>query len=189
MLVAVGQQRLELDLALRKLSKLEGAAPPHVPAPVAAEPAPPAAAVVEPIEAVEPEAAIGLSPSDTAPEMESDAAAEISPPAEVTEIEEVAELAEVESATQEQSAEVATAQRFAKLVATDIRLYNEEAVMAGRKDGDLVDRLGDQISRGRETFMRRHGEMGSAAQEILYRAFVEVLAAGDESVLPESALE
>lgn len=98
------------------------------------------------------------------------------------------EIDEVPAAEQEQ-AEVTAARRFAKLIATDIRLYNEEAVMAGKREGDLAERLAEQLSRGKETFLRRHGSMGSAAVEILHNAFVEVLAAGDEALLPVSAID
>ena len=61
--------------------------------------------------------------------------------------------------------EMAAAKRYAKLVATDIRLYNEEAVMLGRKHGDLIERLGEHIERGKETFMQRHSALGAAGME------------------------
>ncbi len=74
--------------------------------------------------------------------------------------------------------------RYARLVATDIRLYNEEAVLLGRRHGDLVDRLADQLTRGKEAFLRRHGPLGRTALEILRSAYVEVLAGGDETLVP-----
>jgi len=81
------------------------------------------------------------------------------------------------------------ARRYARLVATDIRLYNEEAVMQGRRNGDLVERLEQHLRRGKETFLRRHGALGPAGLEILHGAFVQVLAGGDEEQLPASALD
>jgi hypothetical protein len=81
-----------------------------------------------------------------------------------------------------------TARRYAKLVATDIRLYNEEAVMLGRRHGDLIDRLGDNLDRGKETFLRRHADLGPAGLDILHDAFVQVLAAGDAHLLPRTAV-
>ena len=89
----------------------------------------------------------------------------------------------------EEGDEVAAARRFARLVATDIRLYNEEAVVLGRRKGDLADRLSEQLGRGKDTFMKRHGELGSAALDILHEAFVEVLAAGKPELLPTSVLD
>jgi hypothetical protein len=76
------------------------------------------------------------------------------------------------------------ARRFARLVATDIRLYNEEAVVTGRRQRDLADRLADPLGRGKDAFLKRHGALGPTAVEILRAAYVEVLAAGDDSLLP-----
>ncbi|HKQ59974.1 MAG TPA: hypothetical protein VJS92_01740 [Candidatus Polarisedimenticolaceae bacterium] len=85
--------------------------------------------------------------------------------------------------------EVSAARRFARLVATDIRLYNEEAVLLGRRHGDLVNRLAEHLDRGKETFLRRHGELGPVALQILHQAYVQVLAAGDANLLPASVLD
>ena len=87
------------------------------------------------------------------------------------------------------NAEVAAAERFAKLVATDIRLYNEEGVMAGRREGDLVERLGPEMARGKEAFLKRHGSLGPVAVKILRAAFVHVLAGGDETLVPDSLFD
>jgi hypothetical protein len=81
------------------------------------------------------------------------------------------------------------ARRYARLVATDIRLYNEEAVVLGRKDGDLAERLRESLARGKETFLRRHGDLGSPGLRILHDAYVQVLAGGEESLIPTSLLE
>jgi hypothetical protein len=75
------------------------------------------------------------------------------------------------------------ARRYARLVATDIRLYNEEAVMLGRRNGDLLDRLSDHLERGKETFLRRHGNLGPAGLAVLQEAYVQVLAGGDPQLL------
>ena len=80
------------------------------------------------------------------------------------------------------------AQRFARLIATDIRLYNEEAVVTGRRQGDLQRRLQDPLTRGRETFVRRFGDLGDDGLRLLHEACVQVLAAGDEALLPFHSL-
>jgi len=85
--------------------------------------------------------------------------------------------------------ELEAAGRFARLVATDIRLYNEESVVLGRRNGDLADRLGDQLTRGKDTFMRRHGDLGPTGLRILHEAYVQVLAGGEGSLLPASVVE
>ena len=74
-------------------------------------------------------------------------------------------------------------------MATDIRLYNENAVLLGRRNADLVDRLRDQLTRGKDTFMRRHAGLGAAALSLLHDAFVQVLAGGDDSLIPPSTLD
>lgn len=85
--------------------------------------------------------------------------------------------------------EVAAAQRFARLVATDIRLYNEEAVVLGRRHRDLGERLGEHLTRGKQAFLKRHGSLGPTGLEILLEAYVQVLAAGDSALLPTSVLD
>jgi len=75
------------------------------------------------------------------------------------------------------------ARRFARLVATDIRLYNEETVMMGRQHGDLGERLAEQLHQGEQTFLRRFPDMGNEGVELLRDAYVQVLCAGDPDVL------
>lgn len=76
------------------------------------------------------------------------------------------------------------ARRFARLVATEIRLYNEESVLLGRKHGDLATRLADPIEQGRATFARRFPDLGDDGARILDDAYLQVLAGGDSSLLP-----
>lgn len=84
---------------------------------------------------------------------------------------------------------LAAARRFARLVATDIRLYNEEAVALGRQNRDLAERLLPSIKRGKATFVERHGDLGDTGLELLREAYVNVLAAGDANLLPTSLLK
>jgi len=92
-------------------------------------------------------------------------------------------------ATTEAAPDLDPARRYARLVATDIRLYNEEAVMLGRRNGDLSDRIAEHLNRGKETFMRRHAELGPTGIELLHEAYVQVLAAGDAGLIPPSLLD
>ena len=73
--------------------------------------------------------------------------------------------------------------RFARLIATDIRLYNEEAVVSGRKDGNLANRLQEPMRQGKQTFLQRYGDLGDDAMDILNDAFVQVLAGGDSALI------
>jgi hypothetical protein len=86
-------------------------------------------------------------------------------------------------------AELDAARRYAKLLATDIRLYNEEAVMLGRQHGDLVERLGEHLDRGKATFLKRHGELGPTALDILRDAYLQVLAGGKTELMPADVLD
>jgi hypothetical protein len=75
------------------------------------------------------------------------------------------------------------ARRYARLVATDIRLYNEEAVVVGRRQRDLAQRLGEQFQRGRDAFAHRFPDLGPEGMKLLDDAYVQVLAGGDPSLI------
>lgn len=94
-----------------------------------------------------------------------------------------------EDSTRPEGARWAEARRFARLVATDIRLYNEEAIVLGRRNRDLERRLGDHLERGREAFERRFHDLGSDGEEILREAYVQILAGGDSTLLPSTRVE
>lgn len=73
--------------------------------------------------------------------------------------------------------------RFARLIATDIRLYNEDAVVNGRKEGNLSNLLQEPMRQGKQTFLQRYGDLGDDGLEILNEAFVQVLAGGDAELI------
>ena len=60
--------------------------------------------------------------------------------------------------------------------------------MLGRRNGDLVKRLSQDLNRGKETFLKRHGDLGEIGLQILRDAYVQVLAGGDAALLPESVV-
>jgi hypothetical protein len=103
------------------------------------------------------------------PPVEAPASTEIAPWAETTE--------------RESDPRREEARRFARLVATDIRLYNEEAVVLGRREGDLAARLAEPMARGREAYAKRFPDLGPTGAKLLEEAFVQVLAGGDASLL------
>jgi hypothetical protein len=187
MLVRVAQLRLDLDLVQRKLAALGAArssAPTTRPAP-AAEPTPAA-------QTSAPAAVVAASSASVSPASVESTAVAVESPETMT-----ASVAEVEAAAPEATDEDPTsndprleaARRYARLVATDIRLYNEESVVLGRKEGDLATRLQESIARGKETFQRRHGELGPEGLRILHSAFTEVLAGGQADLIPASVLD
>jgi hypothetical protein len=48
-----------------------------------------------------------------------------------------------------------SAKRYAKLLVSEIKLYHEPAVVAGRREGDLAMRLGGEIARARVLYEQR----------------------------------
>ena len=67
---------------------------------------------------------------------------------------------------------------YARLLVSDIRLYNEEDVILGRRQGDLARRLGAAIERARDQYRRRFQD-----EEPFDRELVAILAGGDPSRL------
>ncbi len=86
-------------------------------------------------------------------------------------------------------AAIVAARRYARLVATDIRLYHEQEVLLGQRHGDLAERLRDQLGLGKQTFLRRHGDLGPDGIALLHEAYVQVLAGGNTELLPGTALD
>ena len=99
------------------------------------------------------------------------------------------EVAPLPEEREQEQPELEAARRYARLVATDIRLYNEEAVVLGRRNGDLDHRLEEHLDRGKETFLRRHPDLGPTGLDLLRDAYVQVLAAGDAKLIPTSVLQ
>ena len=160
--------RLELDLAWRRLKTL-GAAAPATTTAAASDPVPSQATAVNQETRVVAESAASVTAAVT--EASSSTATGIAPWSGVA-----AGNADTDPRREE-------ARRYARLVATDIRLYNEEAVVVGRRQRDLAQRLNEQLQRGREAFSRRFPDLGAEGSNLLRDAYVQVLAAGDATLL------
>src|SRR5204862_7003801 len=79
-----------------------------------------------------------------------------------------------------------SARRYARLLVSEIKLYNEAAVRTGREHGDLLTRLGPEIDRARRLYEQRvpaSQDRGSLFQHEL----VQTLAAGDATRLGATA--
>ena len=70
------------------------------------------------------------------------------------------------------------ARRFARLLASEIKLYNEEAIVEGRERGNLSARLRDDIERGRRLYEQRVAPEVRAGADYYYEELVDVLADG-----------
>ena len=77
------------------------------------------------------------------------------------------------------------ARRFARLLVSEIKLYNEQKVSEGRSHKDLYDRLKDDIDRSRQMYDKRVSTWPSVAAKFdyFYDEMVTTLAEGDPSKL------
>ena len=67
------------------------------------------------------------------------------------------------------------AMRLARTIASDILLYNREAVLEGLKNDDLFERIAEQIAEGHRHFNERTDSEVRAQHNFLERALVDVL--------------
>ena len=75
------------------------------------------------------------------------------------------------------------ARRFARLLVSEIKLYNEQRVVEGRSNGDLYERLREYIDRSREMYDKRVKTLVSAKYDYFHHELVRTLAEGDASKL------
>jgi hypothetical protein len=75
------------------------------------------------------------------------------------------------------------ARRFARLLVSEIKLYNEQKVGDGRRAGDLYDRLKEDIDRSRQMYEKRVTPSVAAKFDYFYDELVSTLAEGDSSKL------
>ena len=75
------------------------------------------------------------------------------------------------------------ARRFARLLISEIKLYNEQKVAEGRIEHDLYDRLREYIDRSREMYDKRVKAEVAARYDYFHGELVNTLAEGDASKL------
>jgi len=75
------------------------------------------------------------------------------------------------------------AQRFARLLMDEIKLYNQAKVTEGRKHKDLYDRLKEDIDKSRSTYQKRYGGTAAANADYLTNELIRSLAEDDVSLL------
>lgn len=71
------------------------------------------------------------------------------------------------------------ARRFARLLVSEIKLYNEDAVTEGRIEKDLYRRLKRDIDRSREMFDKRVATEVARQNDYFHEELVRILAEGD----------
>lgn len=86
---------------------------------------------------------------------------------------------DVEPTTDEETG----ARRYARLLVSEIRLYHEDAVAAGRREGDLATRLGGEIARARMLYEQRVAPRVRRRADYFHDELVRTLADGNPALL------
>ena len=135
--------------------------PPEIPAPV---PAPPSAI--------------------PGPEgIDEPSAVELEAPPPVRPVEPPADIAGEAGQTPDEDARQEEARRFARLLVSEIKLYNEDEVERGRAEKDLGARLREDIDRSREMYEKRIPEDVRDGHDYFHDELVRILADGDADAL------
>ncbi|HXY77943.1 MAG TPA: GAF domain-containing protein [Candidatus Acidoferrales bacterium] len=75
------------------------------------------------------------------------------------------------------------AQRFARLLVDEIKLYNQAKVTEGRRNKDLYDRLKDDIEKSRASYQKRYGNTIAAGGDYFQKEILRSLAEEDASLM------
>ena len=141
-----------------------------MPAPPAAPPAPPAAAPEPPKQA---------APAAVAPTLGGDErpSTQYIPPAGL------ARGGNAGGPPTEETKKHDEARRFARLLVSEIKLYNESKVEQGRKNNDLYERLKEDIDRSRQMYDERISDDVRKVSNYFYDELVRILADGRADAL------
>jgi len=185
-------EAVDLEGEVEPAAPVEAEAEPWTP--VTAEEAPeaeePAVETVAAVEQVEPEAAaefdarstvqveLGAVPVEAPPEPEPVPEVVEEPVAPVEEV-----LPEPRPLTAEEQAKHEEARRFARLLVSEIKLYNEEEVERGRVNRDLYHRLKEDVDRSKEMYEKRISPEIRAARDYFHEELLRILADGDPDAL------
>jgi hypothetical protein len=75
------------------------------------------------------------------------------------------------------------ARRYARLLLSEVRMFNEPVIDAGRRSRDLLARLGGEIDRARKLYEARVPPTVSRRGEFFYLALARTIADGDRPLL------
>lgn len=75
------------------------------------------------------------------------------------------------------------ARRFSRLLVSEIKLYNEQQVLLGRRSRDIFERLRDDILRSWKVFLERVPNTVQERARYFYQDLVNILADGDSGSL------
>jgi hypothetical protein len=77
----------------------------------------------------------------------------------------------------------AAARRTARLLVSDIRLFNEPAVNEGRRHRNLLSRLAPEIAKAREAYDKQVPSDVRSHTDYFHQELVRTLAGGDATLL------
>ena len=138
----------------------------------------------DPFAAHAPRHTVATAQTHEQPVMESAQAEVVSVAAAAAGVEPSTGAAHASATLSEEDADIhRKAQRFARLLVDEIKLYNQAKVIEGRKNKDLYDRLKDDIDKSRATFKKRYGNTVAANVDYLQAELVRSLAEDDISVM------
>jgi len=75
------------------------------------------------------------------------------------------------------------ARRFARLLVSEIKLYNKDRVEQARAEGNIYERLREDIDRSRQVYDKRVAPPVAARYDYFHQELVNTLAEGDPSKL------
>ena len=78
------------------------------------------------------------------------------------------------------------ARRFARLLVSEIKLYNEQKVKEGRTQGNIYERLREDIDRSRQMYDKRVAPPVAARYDYFHQELVNTLAEGDAAKLGDA---
>ena len=90
------------------------------------------------------------------------------------------------TAQDDERREEESARRYARLLISEIKLYNEPAVEQGRQHRDLLNRLGGDIERARRLFEEKIPEAVRQRVNCFDQEVVRTLAGGDPGLLGQT---
>ena len=128
-------------------------------------------------------APLHTAPPPTAPAESPAAEGESAEPAPTAEVAEAAASDPVSQMSAEEAEVHRKAQRFARLLVDEIKLYNQAKVSEGRKNKDLYDRLKEDIEKSRATYQKRYGNTAAASADYFSHELVRSLAEDDSSLM------
>jgi hypothetical protein len=92
-------------------------------------------------------------------------------------------VAPAAAATTSEDATHDEARRLARLLVSEIKLYNEEQVEDGRRNRDIYERLKEDIDRSRQMYEERVDERIRNTTDYFYQELVRILAGGDPKAM------